>query len=254
MSASTISYAIRPEAIRVFVGFPNATLTEPQFFTQLGQTFMPGTPFMLQPLGIAAYLPGVLSNPAPNLPHEFALICYASADVWDKGMRGTLRGRIYNQTHGGVYAMPPSGAAFPVEAGHLPDTAVDPYYLFSSVLTDWQTGATKVAVAGRPAAIVDGGPFRANLRQRLLAQLPALAAAGIDQVIVTSSDHFAVMWFHAPANDFALDLTFLQNAVDNPTVMTNQRIICVDEPPTLNITTSSAYNFIFLREAKYFLR
>jgi hypothetical protein len=253
MNSNTISYAIPPEAIRVFVGFPNALLTEPQFFAQLGQTFMPGTPYMLQPLGIAAYLPGVLSNPATNLPHEFALICYASADVWDKSMHGTLRGRLYNQTHGGVYAMPPSGAAFPVRADRLPDSAVDPYYLFP-ILTDWQTGCTKVAVAGRPAAMTDPVQFRSSLRRRLVAQTVAFAAENIDQVIVTASDHYAVLWFHSPGDDFNLDLGSLQDLLANPTTLHNQRIICIDEPPTLNMTTSSAFNFIFLREPKYFQR
>jgi hypothetical protein len=116
----TLSYATPTEAIRVFCGFPNAQLAEPAFFRQLGQTFMPGTPYMLQPMGLAAYLPSVLSQPAAGLPHEFALICYPSKAVWDHAMNQTLCGRVYNQTRGGVYAMPPSGAAFPVLIDHLP--------------------------------------------------------------------------------------------------------------------------------------
>src|SRR5579862_1466214 len=130
MSAATLSFAIPTEAIRVFCGFPNSQLSEAQFFTQLGQTFMPGTPYMLQPLGLAAYLPGVLHAPPAGAPHEFALICYPSQAVWNESMNGTLRGRVYNQTHGGVYAMPPSGAAFPVCIDHLPSSVVDPYFLF----------------------------------------------------------------------------------------------------------------------------
>jgi hypothetical protein len=61
---------------------------------------------VLQPLGLAACLPGVLANPAPGLLHAFALICYPSQANWNQGMNGTLRGRVYNQTHGGVYALP----------------------------------------------------------------------------------------------------------------------------------------------------
>src|SRR5690242_929047 len=113
MNDSNISFAIPTESIRVFWGFPVSQLNEQQFFLQLGRTFMPGTPYMIRPLGLAAYLPGVLSNPAPDLPHEFALICYPSQEVWRQAMTQTLRGRVYNQTHGGVYAMPPSTAAFP---------------------------------------------------------------------------------------------------------------------------------------------
>ena len=42
MSDANLSYATPTEAIRVFCGFPNRQFTEAQFFTQLGQTFMPG--------------------------------------------------------------------------------------------------------------------------------------------------------------------------------------------------------------------
>src|ERR1700732_1877327 len=99
MSEHPINYATPTSAIRVFCGFNRPELNEAQFFTQLGQTFMPGTPYMLQPLGLAAYLPGVVSNPQPGLPHEFALICYPSAAVWRRASSETLRGRVYSQTH-----------------------------------------------------------------------------------------------------------------------------------------------------------
>jgi hypothetical protein len=253
MNSSTVSYAIQAEAIRVFCGFRNPNLSEAQFFTQLGQTFMPGTPYMLQPLGLAAYLPGVLSNPAANLPQEFALICYASPEVWDKAMHSTLRGRVYNQTHGGVYAMPPSGASFPAFVENLPGTAVDPYYLFQQA-TDWQVGGSKVAVAGKLKVGQSGVDFRTELRSALLNQRSKLEGAGIGQVVTVARDDFAVIWFHSLSGDLQLDTDFLSGVLSVPTVLENQRVVCVDEPPILNITKSSAYNFIFLRESKYFLR
>jgi hypothetical protein len=207
---------------------------------------------MLQPLGLAAYLPGVLSNPAPNLPHEFALICYQSQDVWNRGMKGTLRGRVYNQTHGGVYAMPPSGASFPVFVDALPLTAVDPYFLFRASI-DWQIGVTHVAVAGRSNPNQTGADFREALRVALVGERQALGAAGLDQVVVLVRDAFAVIWFHGSSEELPVKLDFLSTLLGNLTVLKNQRILCIDEPPTLNIVGSTAYNFIFLREAKYFL-
>jgi hypothetical protein len=32
-----------------------------------------------------------------------------------------------------------------------------------------------------------------------------------------------------------------------------ERVVCIDEPPTISITGGQAFNFIFLREDKYFL-
>ena len=253
MTSAAVSHAVPPEAIRVFLGFPRPELSQAQFFSELGSTFMPGTPYMLQPLGLAAYLPGVSFNPAPGLPHEFALICYPSVEVWQAAMHDTLRGRVYNQTHGGVYATPPSGAAFPVHLDNLPPTAADPFYLFSGAL-DWQTGATRVAVAAKRDPQQSGLAFRAALRNALAAARQGMAATGIDQAIVSARDESVVLWFHCAADEVTVDLGFLASIVAPSSVLENRRVICRDEPPVLAITGAAAYNFIFLREPKYFLR
>jgi hypothetical protein len=253
MSESSLYYAVPSEAIRVFVGFHNPQLSEAQFFAQLGRTFMPGTPYMLQPLGLAAYLPGVLSNPAPGLPHEFALICYPSQSNYTQAMTGTLRGRVYSQTHGGVYVLPPSSAAFPVLLDHLPPTGVDPFFLFP-IPVDWQTGVTHVAVAGKKDAAQSGDEFRQAIRTAWLTQRPSLQGAGIDQVIVTTTDAFSVFWMHGSTDELQLPLDFLSAILATPTVLRNERILCMDGPPTVTITASTAFNFIFVREPRYFLR
>jgi hypothetical protein len=253
MNDINLSFATPCEAIRVFCGFPNAQLSEAQFFAQLGRTFMPGTPYMLQPLGLAAYLPGVLSNPEPGLPHEFALICYPSQSVYTQTMTNTLRGRIYSQTHGGVYAIPPSSAAFPILIDNLPQTGVDPYFLFPTPI-DWQTGVTHVAVAPKKDASLSGMDFRLALRAAWFQQRPKILTAGIDQVVVASTDFFTVIWIHGATPDLPLFLDFLSNIVTTPIVLRNERVLCIDEPPMVNITGSSAFNFIFVREDKYFLK
>ncbi|MGB3549611.1 MAG: hypothetical protein WA993_02900 [Candidatus Binatus sp.] len=237
----------------MFCGFPNAQLSEPQFFTQLGQTFMPGTPYMLQPLGLAAYLPGVLSNPPTGLPHEFALICYPSQSVWNAGMNGSLRGRIYNQTHGGVYAVPPSGAAFPILIDNLPTLASDPFFLFPSAI-DWQAGFTHVIVGAKKDTAQTGDEFRTALRSELLARRDALRQGGIEQVVATARDAFAIIWMHGEMADLAGASDFLSNVLAAPIMMRNERTICLDAPPTVSINGSQAFNFVFLREAKYFLK
>jgi hypothetical protein len=252
MSAKDVSFAVPCEAIRVFWGFPSSKLTQDQFFTQLGRTFMPGTVYMLQPLGLAGYLPGVLASPAPGLPHEFALICYASANAYTQTNVNTLRGRVYSQTHGGVYDSPPSGAAFPIFVDDLPPTDVDPYYLVRAPI-DWQTGVTNVGVAAKKNASQPGKDFRLALRSAWLVQRAKLLDAGIDQVIVVATDVYTLMWLHGSTPDLPISLDFLNDVIAAPVVQRNERVICVDEPPVVTIAGNSAFNFIFVREEKYFL-
>ena len=241
------------EAIRVFCGFPNAQLTESAFFAQLGQTFMPGTPYMLQPLGLAAYLPAVLSNPTTSLPHEFALICYPSQAVWSQAMRQTLRGRVYNQTHGGVYAQPPSGAAFPVFVDNLPPMAADPFFLFADAI-DWQLGTTHVVVGGKRDSGQSGADFRVAFRAQLGAERASLQNAGVDQVVATAHDDYAIAWFHSASSQAPVLPSSVAGLLANTTTLKHERILCADEPPALTIASSVAFNFVFLREQKFFLR
>jgi len=98
-----------------------------------------------------------------------------------------------------------------------------------------------------------GAEFRTALRQALIGQRETFTTAGIDQVVVVARDDFAIMWLHGSRPELAVGLEFLSGILDSYTVLPNTRVVCVDEPPTLNISSSAAYNFIFLREAKYFL-
>ncbi|CAN5455211.1 hypothetical protein BH10PSE14_BH10PSE14_30730 [soil metagenome] len=244
------SYPVPCDAIRVFIGFKRPELDRSQFFKGVGQTFMPGTPYMLQPLGLAAYLPAVLGDPAPGMPDEFALICYPSAAVWDENMHNTLRGRVYNQTHGGVYAAT-SGAAFPVMLSGMATGAKGPFYMFDTAV-DWQSGTTQVAVVARDPAQADGTAFRAALQSALAGAASALHAKGIDQIIVTTAEDFAICWFHAE-HATPIDLSFLSGVATATALIENRRVICRSEPPPVTLDGDCAFNFIFVRDDGYFL-
>jgi hypothetical protein len=252
MSDHPIIYATPTSAIRVFCGYNRPEFGESQFFTQLGQTFMPGTPYMLQPLGLAAYLPGVVSNPPPGLPHEFALICYPSPAAWRHANSETLRGRVYNQTHGGVYASPPSGASFPMFIEELPPSAVDPYFLFA-VDVDWQCGVTHAVLGLKKDRTRTGDQFRAALRETLIGLRAMLQAEGMSQVVVTARDDFAIVWFHGNRDALPACADAVRRLLDQPLSIVHERVICQDEPPTLTINRTQAFNFIFVRETRYFL-
>jgi hypothetical protein len=239
------------EAIRVFCGYAKPELNRAAFFKGVGETFMPGTPYMLQPMGLAAYLPGVLAAPPPGLPDEFALICYPSVEVWDVCMHDTLRGRVYNQSHGGVYASN-SGAAFPKRLADITNATPGPFFLFDKAI-DWQSGQTHVVVAARDSALADGITFRTHLHASLRGGPPDFAGQGFDQVITTAFDDFCILWFHREGDGIAPQLDALQGIVAGPTVIACERVICRDEPPPVLLEGDRAFNFVFLRDERYFL-
>lgn len=252
---TTISYAVPANALRVYRGFQNQTLTPDQYRATLGQTFMPGTPYMLAPLGLAAYLPGVIvGEPNPNVPNEFAIIAYTSQDAWQHIMNSTLRGRVYNATHGGVYDLSRSGASFPVAFQHLPALATDPFYLFDGS-TDWQTGVTQVYVGAPADASVTAADFRLAIRTAMGAQSAQLKSLGADQCVVMPGDGYVVIWTHlaAPGAATPVDWKSLGPKVRTVANMQAQRIPCHGEPPTVTLTQSTALNFIFLRNPEMFL-
>lgn len=252
---TTMSYAVPANALRVFHGFRNQTLAQDQYLAALGQTFMPGTPYMLAPLGLAAYLPGVIiGDPSPDVPNEFAIIAYPSQDVWQHIMNGTLRGRVYNQTHGGVYDLKRSGASFPTTLAHLLPLETDPYYVFDGA-TDWQTGVTSVFVGAPADSTVTGPEFRKAIRAGVERSIPQLNTIGIDQCVVMPGDGYVVIWSHAsgPIKNGVSDWTSFGPNVRVIASVEAQRILCRDEPPTVPLAQTTALNFIFLRSQGMFL-
>lgn len=252
---TTISYAVPATALRVFHGFRNQTLDQDQYLRALGQTFMPGTPYMLAPLGLAAYLPGiVVGEQDSRVPHEFAIIAYPSPETWDHTMHQTLRGRVYDQTHGGVYDPRRSGASFPVFIKHLPLTATDPYYLFDC-LTDWQVGVTRVLIAAPKDGSITPSVFRQSLRSVAGGSIAQLEKLGFDQCVVMPGDGYVVIWSHAaaPVPEGMPDWKLLGADVRVIANLDAQRVICRDEPPSVTLTQTTALNFVFMRMPGFFL-
>jgi hypothetical protein len=252
---TNISYAVPATALRVFHGFRNPSLNQDQYLHSLGQTFMPGTPYMLAPLGLAAYLPGiVVGEQDPRVPNEFAIIAYPSPEIWDHIMHQTLRGRVYDQTHGGVYDPRRSGASFPVFVKHLPPIATDPYYLFDC-LTDWQVGVTQVLIGAPIDNSVAPSEFRNAVRSAVETSIPQLERLGFDQCVVMPGDGYVVIWSHANASDKAgiPDWKVLGAKVRVIANLTARRIVCRDEPSPITLTQTAALNFVFLRAPGMFL-
>lgn len=245
-----MKYEISAGAIRVFYGFKVANLADDRFYQTVGHTFMPGTPYMLQQLGLASYTSGVLIGVAdPAIPQEFALIGYATADTYRNAMTSTLQGRMYSQTHGGLYDSTRSHAAFPVDLAHLPNGATDPFFTWGDA-TDWQQGRVAVYVGRAPDGVA-GADFRRQVRDAIR----ATNKADNDVLICLPEDRYFIVWAHAKDRTSPEpDWSELKN-MSAPLLSTvARRVVWSDrEPPVQDFTASSALNWIFIRESRYFL-
>ena len=253
MSDARLNFAVLPTSVRVFFGFRHADLDQDRFFRELGRTFMPGTPYMLLPLGLSAYLPAALAEqPGAPCPHEVALIAYPSPEDYRRIMQDTLRGRVYAQSHGGVYDRQRSRAAFPV----LLDPAQDsPAIHLWDVRTDWQSGQTHIFMGFKTDTQTPSDQFRKDVRTQLAALKQQIGLAGIDQCIGAIAQDFVVLWTHRDDSVAApFDWSALAPTVTAAFQADMQRVVCRTEPPVVEITTAAAFNFIFLQAPEWHLR
>ena len=81
-----------------------------------------------------------------------------------------------------------------------------------------------------------------------------MRALGIDQVVVLARDDFAIVWIHSKMPNLGTGVDFLKEALATPVQLQHERVLCPDDPPTVTLAASRAFNFIFVREARFFLR
>ena len=213
MTRNSVELPVGPLGARLFIGYRAAAYTiqagddeatrakkRTDFFDELGGAFMPGTPVMQAPLGLAAYLPAILdTEPGSGLPDEVAAIVYASRPVYDRFRETSLSRRIYTRSHVAVFDMVRSVAQFPqplstVAPVHAPDGPHHFPFLSPDATVDWQAGSLRIVFL-TPAT--PGPAFQADLLQRLRACASAAANAGIDQVLMASANAFAAFWIHS---------------------------------------------------------
>lgn len=243
-------------AVRVFFGKKLSRLSREDFFSELGTTFMPGTPYMLVPLGLAAYLAAVFDPPgdAPELPDEAALIVYASKEDYDTARNESLQGRIYLHSHSGVFDMVESKAQWPgppAEGALSADGQRLAWYLFDGDV-DWQRGVSRVLLLKASAASPD---FPRKVHAAMLQWALALKDQGIHQSIGIGTPAFAVVWLHGP-NPITVDISALSKMLPDTELVRD----LVTEPVPMRtmvervkIDKPAAFTFHFLRDLRFFL-
>ena len=247
---------VGPKSVRVFAGYRLPSLARETFFKELGDTFMPGTPYMLAPLGLAGYVAAVLDlDPALGLPDEVALIVYASVDAYRAARQDSLQGRMYTHSHAGVFDMAQSRGQFPGSES-APDKLAPSdrwaWAAFDDALVDWQRGSTRLV-------FVDGAPKTGSMQDAVLAATKAarsgLATAGVDQLIVLTGPKYAAMWLHS-AERLAQDSAGLKIVPEGARV---QRDLVATPVPIrtgaegVPIGGPAAFSFRFVRDLHFFL-
>jgi hypothetical protein len=243
-----------PVSARVFAGYRLPTLNRAAFLSELGKTFMPGTPNMMAPLGLAGYLPAYL-DPAEGskLPDEVALIIYASVAVNQAARNNSLRGRMYTHSHAGVFEMARSRGQFPKLAPAIDETAGRKSWYLWHRPTDWQQGSTLLLAIERDQ---DGVDLAAALLASSEAAKASLEAAGIDQVIVMAHADYAVIWLHSTeSTDFAGLNTapFVPAGSKLVHQLKSQPVLMIYGEEGIEIPGAALYCFRFARDPRFFL-
>lgn len=254
MPPSVLALPAKTSGIRVFRGYKLPDLPKEEFFRELGQTFMPGTPLMQAPLGLAAYLPAVLDLPddMEGFPDEVALIVYANRGVYNAFRNGSLSRRMYTASHRAVFDMDRSVGEFVRALPNDPNPVPQPWCL-SDEPVDWQDGETRVVFM---TPTTQNGHFRAALYEAFKDQGPAAARCGYDQIVCVAASNYAALWLHSsdpPAKPVTvLDLMPTAAEVVRDLVCQRTQVIG-DADGGITISGAAAYNWIFSRHMQFFV-
>jgi hypothetical protein len=195
-SSERVELPVAPDAVRVWRGYRNPSVSQETFFEKLGSVFIPGTVQIQAPVGLTAYLPSVLPAEKPaGIPDEIALVFYEYQDAYDEA-KETVGGRAYSDMHALVFDLTRSHSGFPVRCqGELePDMR---YHLFDSHV-DWQFGSVNTFVgtsAGR-----DPNVFLKLVRDFLVA-VQSQGDEGPDGAVAVAATDHVVYWEHWAGQD-----------------------------------------------------
>lgn len=216
-SPTNIHLYASSSSIRIFWGYKLNSVTQEQFHKDLGETFMPGTPAVLGPVGLNGYLPAVLNLQSPEkYPDEVALIVYPTLELYESARRGNLLGRIYTFSHAGVFDMSRSG-------GQWPGTIDKPnkhatlerwaWRVFDQPL-DWQRGSLRLlTLETKESNLFD------HLTEFTRTTKTKLKENGVDEIVVQCTRQLATVWIYSLDSDLKFNLAELGIVNQNVTIL-----------------------------------
>ena len=250
---NTLELLASSGSIRIFWGYKQAGVTQEKFNKDLGETFMPGTPAVLAPLGLNGYLPAVLNHNQPDkYPDEVALIVYPSLELYKEARSNNLLGRIYTYSHAGVFDTERS-------RGQWPGTIEKPikhsvferwaWRVFDSKL-DWQKGETRLFCL--ESTNVDLYSFLLNTSNKIKENL---ASIGVKELIIQCTKDYATLWFQGDESILSLDIREIIQSEDIKVVndISARSFLLRHGHENVEIKGEDHVRFHFPRELKYYI-
>lgn len=252
-------FPVEPSALRIFRGYQRPDLPEERFLAELSEVFMPGTPFMLRDLGLAAYMPAVVPRGRePDVPDEVAVIAYASAEAYSRARNESLTGRLYTHTHRGVFDMARSGSMPPLALSGFASPVTS--FALRGSLVDWQVDGDIVVLVGERVS-PDNTSFGDESTKTLVAGARLLAARGVLECVGEIADSWLACWFLLDGFDV--------NAVERVKTLLGELALPVRQlllepasrliwrdlaaPPPAEVRRGSAFSYVFERAGRHFL-
>lgn len=245
-------FPVTPAATRIFRGYARQDLQEAAFLKELGEVFMPGTPWMLRDLGLAAYIPALVPRGAEqDVPDEVAIIAYASEERYEARDQ-TLTGRLYGHTHRGVFDMARSHSVRPVPLGTFEGPVTG--FALRTTSVDWQVDGDVFVYVGERRDAASG-----TFGQEAIAALTSLAMPRLIQCLGQVSTTWIACWFlvEADSNDPAAAIRSTLGAAGVPSrelmLERASRLIWRDAPPPAPAARGGAWTYVFERAPAQFL-
>jgi hypothetical protein len=250
---SNLKLTANPDSIRIFWGYKKEGIEKTAFYKELGETFMPGTPYVLAPMGLNGYLPAVLNlDENSMLPEEVALIAYPTVELYNESRQNSLVGRIYTYSHEGVFDMKKSRGQFPGPVDKPvkhPDFERWAWYVSGENL-DWQRGNSRLLVMSSEKDIFQmlllfSKKIKSSLRKN-----------GIDEIIVMATSSFATIWFYSQDTDLSFNLIDLELPLKEMTLLrdlNSKPFFLRDGNEALKIEDAVYVQYKFHRELKFYI-
>jgi hypothetical protein len=250
---NNLKLTANPNSIRIFWGYKKDGIEKAAFYKELGETFMPGTPYVLAPSGLNGYLPAILNlDAALKLPDEVALIVYPTVDLYNEARQNSLMGRIYTYSHEGVFDMKQSRGQFLGTVDNpIKHTAIERWaWYVSGDNFDWQNGNSRLLAMSSTKNIYEILlKFSKDIKGKL-------SEYGIDEIIIAATSAFATIWFYSQESELTFDITNIGLPIQDITLLRDLKsnpFYLRNGNEALKIEDAVYVQYKFPRELKFYI-
>ena len=191
---------VPPDSVRLWLGYKASTLTYPQFYTELGTTFVPSCATLEPLLGLTAYYSALptLAKATTNLPDQTALMFWKTTQAHGQA-QATLAERAYLDLHTIVYDVALCKSLTPIALKGA--AKMNQAYFLIAKNSDWMLGGARHLLGARPAGVKPAA-FAKQVAS-WAAAYQSSPSAGADGALLYATTDMVVFWEHWPAKKAA---------------------------------------------------